>query len=122
MFVKLGHVPKRVFLIDQKARLFAVQACALGATRVLINPISQANLLAELMDTDHSRASSKLALDNSHEVATVRATAIASMFSAVLSGKPIDVGSAKRAGGKIADNVAEHGLSSWRHQLIDRCR
>jgi putative nucleotidyltransferase with HDIG domain len=113
MFGKLGHVRKRVFLVDQKARLFAVQAYALGATRVLVNPISQAHLLAELRDTDHSRTSSNAASDNSHEVATVGATAIASMFSAVLSGGPIDVGSAKGAGGKIADNIAEHGLSSW---------
>jgi putative nucleotidyltransferase with HDIG domain len=113
MFGKLGQVRKRVFLVDQKARLFAVQAYALGATRVLVNPVSQANLLAVLRDTDHSRASSNAASDNSHEVAAVGATAIASMFSAVLSGGPIDVGSAKGAGGKIADNIAEHGLSGW---------
>jgi putative nucleotidyltransferase with HDIG domain len=113
MFGKLGQVRKRVFLVDQKARLFAVQAYALGATRVLVNPVSQANLLAELRDTDHARTNSNAASDNSHEVATVGATAIASMFSGVLSGGPIDVGSAKGAGGKIADNIAEHGLSSW---------
>jgi hypothetical protein len=49
-FGKLTHVRKRIFLIDQKARLFTVQAHALGATRVLINPVSQADLLASLAD------------------------------------------------------------------------
>jgi putative nucleotidyltransferase with HDIG domain len=113
LFVKLGHVRKRVFLIDQKARLFAVQAYALGATRVLINPISQANLLNELRNTDYSKTSSNAASLDSCDVATAGATAIASMFSATLSGKSIDVGSAKAAGGKIADTIAENGLSNW---------
>jgi putative nucleotidyltransferase with HDIG domain len=113
MFGKLGHVRKRVFLIDKKARLFAVQAYALGATRVLINPIDQANLLAALSDADHSRTGSNPASQNSLEVATDGAAAIASMFSAALSGQPMDVASAKVAGGKIADDIAEHGLSSW---------
>ena len=31
VFGKLGHVRKRIFLIDQKARLFTVQAYALGS-------------------------------------------------------------------------------------------
>ena len=35
-FGRLSHVRKRIFLIDQKARLFIFQAIALGATRVLI--------------------------------------------------------------------------------------
>jgi hypothetical protein len=112
MFGKLSHVRKRIFLIDQKARLFAVQAYALGATRVLVNP-SQASLLAELRHLDHSKADPNVDARGSQEVATAGATAIASMFSAVLSGKPIDVGSAKGAGDKIADNIAEHGLSNW---------
>ena len=35
------------------------------------------------------------------------------MFSAVISGSPIDVKGAKRAGSGIADSIAEHGLSEW---------
>lgn len=112
MFGKLGHVRKRIFVVDQKARLFAVQAYALGATRVLINP-NEANLRAELRDPDHSRASPNLDSHGSQEVATAGATAIASMFSDVLSGKPIDVAGAKGAGSRIADNIAEHGLANW---------
>jgi putative nucleotidyltransferase with HDIG domain len=113
MFGKLSHVRKRIILIDQKARLFTVQAYALGATRVLNSPISQVNLLAELTDSYLSRTASSEATCSGQGVATVGATAIASMFSAVLSGKPIDVGSAKVAGSRIADNIAEDGLSSW---------
>lgn len=35
------------------------------------------------------------------------------MFSAVISGSPIDVTAARRAGGKIADSIAEDGLADW---------
>ena len=110
---RLSHVRKRIFLIDQKARLFTVQAYALGATRVLINPVNQANLLAQLADSTPCETGSIDALHGASETATAGAIAIGSMFSAVLSGKPVDVRTAKGAGSRIADNIAEDGLSSW---------
>jgi putative nucleotidyltransferase with HDIG domain len=113
MVGRLAHASKRIFLIDQKARLFMVQAYALGATRVLVNPVNQAKLLAELADRTDRPAASKEALLGSGEVAKTGAAAIASMFSDVLAGRPIDVSSAKAAGSKIADSIAEDGLRSW---------
>ena len=112
-FGKLGHVRKRVFLIDQNERLFTVQAYALGATRVLVNPINQKNLLAQLADSDAGETPSNGALLGTREAATEGAIAIGSMFSAVLSRKPVDVRGAKGAGSRIADSIAEDGLSSW---------
>ncbi|QWG13702.1 HD domain-containing protein [Bradyrhizobium sediminis] len=113
MFGKSSHVRRRIFVIDQKARLFSVQAYALGATRVLVNPVNQASLLAALVDTNPSRTISTEALPGACEAATAGATALSSMFSAVLSGKAIDIRGAKGAAGKIADSIAEDGLSSW---------
>jgi putative nucleotidyltransferase with HDIG domain len=113
VFGKLSHVGKRIFLIDQKARLFTVQAYALGATRVLINPVNQADLLAQLADSTACETGSIDALHGANEAATAGAIAIGSMFSAVLSGKPIELRHAKDAGSRIADNIAENGLSSW---------
>jgi len=112
-FGNLGHVRKRIFIIDQKARLFTVQAYALGATRVLVNPVNQAGLLAALVDSNPARTISTESLPCVRKAATAGATALASMFSAVLSGKAIDVSSAKVAGNQIADSIAEDGLSSW---------
>jgi putative nucleotidyltransferase with HDIG domain len=112
-FGKLGHVRKRIFLIDQNERLFTVQAYALGATRVLINPVKQANLLAQLADRKTSEVRPNDALQGAREAATAGAIAIGSMFSAVLSGKPVDVRGAKGAASRIADSIAEDGLSSW---------
>src|ERR1700737_565781 len=110
---RLSHIRKRIFLIDQNTRLFIVQAYALGATRVLTSPVNRANLFAELADSNHSETTSIEALHGTHQAATLGATTIVSMFSSVLSRKPIDVGSAKGAGSRIADNIAEDGLSSW---------
>src|ERR1700736_1431936 len=113
MFGKLGHVPKRIFLIDQKERLFTVQAYALGATRVIINPVRRANLLAQLADRNPSETHPNDALQGAREAAAAGAIAIGAMFSAVLSGKPIAVPGAKGAAGGIALSIAEDGLSSW---------
>ncbi len=113
MLGKFGHVRKLIFVLDHKARLFTVQAYALGATRVLINPVNQANLLAALVDSNHSRTVSIEVLPGAREAATAGATTLASMFSAVSSGKAIDIRGAKGAGNKIADSIAEDGLSSW---------
>jgi putative nucleotidyltransferase with HDIG domain len=112
-FAKLSQVRKRVFLLDQKSRLFVVQAYALGATHVLTNPVDPARLLAVLTDWDQAEAGANPVLQGSQEVASAGAVAIASMFSAVLSGKPVDIGGTKGAAGKIADNIAEDGLSNW---------
>jgi putative nucleotidyltransferase with HDIG domain len=112
-FAKLSHVRKRIVLLDQKARLFVVQAYALGATSVLTNPVSQTKLLAALADPDQPETGTAPPLQGAQEAANAGAVAIASMFSAVLSGKPVDVAGAKGAAGKIADNIAEDGLSGW---------
>jgi putative nucleotidyltransferase with HDIG domain len=112
-FGKLGHIRKRIFLVDQNARLYTVQAYALGATHVLVNPVSQAKLLAELADQSPHQAPSNEAFPAAREAATAGAIAIGSMFSAVLTGKSVDIRGAKDAARKITDGVAEDGLSSW---------
>ncbi len=113
LFQTLGYVRKRIFLLDQNERLFTVQAYALGATRALVNPVNQARLLAELGDKTHPETNLNEVLQGVREAATTGAAAIASMFSAVLTGAPIDVAGAKGAGSRIADSIAEHGLCSW---------
>jgi putative nucleotidyltransferase with HDIG domain len=113
MFGKLTHIRKRIFIVDQKTRLFTVQAYALGATRVLVNPVSQSCLLAELADRSRPETNLNEVLPAAREAASAGAAAIASMFSDALTGNPIDVGSAKGAAGRIADSIAEDGLCGW---------
>jgi putative nucleotidyltransferase with HDIG domain len=110
---KLARIPRRIFLIDRKERLSIVQAYALGATHVLAYPVSQVQLLAKLANCDTSAMSSGETMSGGQEAASTAAASIGSMFSAVLSGSPVDIGGAKRAGGKIAESIAENGLSDW---------
>jgi putative nucleotidyltransferase with HDIG domain len=110
---RLKHVRKRVFIIDQKERLFAAQAYALGATHVLVNPVGKKSLIATLADPGAPLAPVAPATGDAREVASGGAAAIASMFSSVLTGGTIDVAAAKSAAGRIADSIAEDGLSNW---------
>jgi putative nucleotidyltransferase with HDIG domain len=112
-FAKLTHIRKRIFLVDQNAHLFIVQAYALGATRVLGASVDQANLLAQLADSGLPGSRPNDALHGAREAAAAGAIAIGSMFSAVLARKAIDVTGAKGAANGIADSIAESGLSSW---------
>jgi putative nucleotidyltransferase with HDIG domain len=113
VFGKITHIRKRIFVIDHKARLFTVQAYALGATKVLVNPVDQESLLAQLSGGPGGETGPDDASHGAGKAAAAGAIAIGSMFSAVLSGKPIDIRGAKDAGRGIADNIAEDGLSSW---------
>jgi putative nucleotidyltransferase with HDIG domain len=112
-FGKFTHMRKRIFLTDQKARLFTVQAYALGATHVFVNSVDQATLLAQFAVAGLGEPNPNDALNGAGEAAATGAIAIGSMFSAVLSGKPIDVRGAKGAARGIADSIAEDGLSGW---------
>jgi putative nucleotidyltransferase with HDIG domain len=110
---EINRVPKRIFLIDQSTRLAIVQAYALGATHVLPNPVSKVQLLRRLADSDTSTIVQCEPSSAVQEAASAGAASIASMFSAVLGGTPVDVAGAKLAGSKIADSIAEDGLSNW---------
>jgi putative nucleotidyltransferase with HDIG domain len=110
---EINRVPKRIFLIDQSTRLAIVQAYALGATHVLPNPVSQVQLLKKLADSDASTIVQGEPASGVQEAASTGAASIASMFSAVLGGTPVDIAGAKNAGSKIADSIAEDGLSNW---------
>ena len=109
---KLMRAPRRIFLIDGRGRLALVQAYALGATHVLTNPVSQVQLLAKLADGATAISSGEPG-STAREAASTGAASIAAIFSAVMSGAPVDVAGAKGAGGKIAETIAENGLSDW---------
>jgi putative nucleotidyltransferase with HDIG domain len=69
--------------------------------------------LAKLAGIARPKSGAEDALKGSREAATTAAAAITSMFSAVLTGKPIDVGSTNDAGSRIVDSLTEDGLSRW---------
>ncbi len=110
---KLNGVRRRLFLVDQETRLSIAQAYALGATHVLPGSVTPPRLLAELSDSKLSPIEAGECRLGGRNAAAAGAASIASMFRAVLSGGPVDVEGTRDAGQKIADSIAEHGLSDW---------
>jgi putative nucleotidyltransferase with HDIG domain len=104
---------RKIFVVDQKARLDAAQAYALGATHVLFNPVYQRSLLAALADSSKSQGLAAGAGQGAHEAASEGAACIASMFSLVSSGQQVDAADAKHVAGKISDAIGEAGFSHW---------
>ncbi|MET4799247.1 HD domain-containing phosphohydrolase [Bradyrhizobium sp. LB11.1] len=107
---KMAKAQKRIFLVEHNSHASVSQAYALGATLVLPGTMNRIKLLAALADEADAAPSNKSQPDNAVETA---ATAIASMFTAVTTGEPLDVDGTKDAGRKIAERITEHGLSEW---------
>ena len=78
-----------------------------------MHPVSQVQLLNRLADGASQSVSPRKPGSGSEEAASAGAASIASMFAAVMSGSPLDVAGARSAGRKIADSIAETGLSNW---------
>ncbi|WP_295848035.1 HD domain-containing phosphohydrolase [Tardiphaga sp.] len=104
---------KRIFILEQTARLFVVQAYALGATKVLFSPVRENELYGALIGAEPEALPDNGPWEGTRGAASAGAEAMQSMFSAVLAGRPIDTVAAMIAAGKMADNVAEDGLTSW---------
>ena len=109
----LSTVRKRIFLVDETAHLSISQAYALGATQVLLGPLNHARLLAELTDCMSVDTPSPADARDTRATAAAGETALASIFTAVATGMPVDAEGAKNAASRIADSVAEYGLSDW---------
>src|SRR5882724_6976012 len=107
--------PRIIFAIDQKVRLLAAQAYALGATHVLSRPVYQPSLLAALHGSGKSKALSEDDDDQggARGAASEGAASLASMFSAVSSGQQVDAAEAKLVASRISDTIAEDGFSRW---------
>jgi putative nucleotidyltransferase with HDIG domain len=104
---------RRIFVIDEKARLCAAQAYALGATHILFNPVYRRSLFAALTDSGKSKELSADTDQGARGAASKGAASFVSIFSAVSNGEPIDVAEAKRAAGRISDVIDEDGFSGW---------
>ncbi len=104
---------RRVFVIDQKARLLEARAYALGATHAFFSPVNKRALLAALAKSNNSTEISGDVAQGLRGAASAGAASLAAMFSAVLSGQQIDIEDGKNAAREIANSVAEDGFSNW---------
>ncbi|WP_027530823.1 HD-GYP domain-containing protein [Bradyrhizobium sp. WSM3983] len=110
---KLAKATKRIFLVEHSSHVCISQAYALGATLVLAGPLNKIKLLAALADPAEPALDSSGRSTQPDNAVETAATAIASMFTAVTMGEPLDVDGTKDAGRQIAERITEHGLSEW---------
>lgn len=103
---------KRIFLIESPAHVCVSQAYALGATLVLSGNLNAAKLL-QALSQGRRAASGQTEVGRDSEAVTAAAGAIASLFTAMTSGMPVDLVGAKQSGTSLADHIAEHGLTDW---------
>ena len=110
---KIRGANQRLFIVDNSARASVVQAYSLGASSVIPSPLDARSLQYKLAmlypdapDDVDTEPGQPPAMANS-------ATALASMFSAVLNGQPVNLIEAQQATAGIVDTVATHGLTTW---------
>jgi putative nucleotidyltransferase with HDIG domain len=107
---KTKNAERRIFILDRKHRILAVQATALTATHVLESPVSARVLLDALGEAAAPAIESR---QSTQDAAREGAESFASMFSAAQFGMSVDVADVRRAAGRIADDVIANGLSNW---------
>jgi putative nucleotidyltransferase with HDIG domain len=110
---RLAKATRRIFLLEHASHVGISQAYALGATLVLPGPVDRIRLLAALTEAAAPAHASSADTSQPDTAVETAATAIASMFTAVTHGSPLDVDGTKEAGRRIADRISEHGLSEW---------
>src|ERR1700761_3513858 len=114
ILASLSRVQKRIFLVENAGHLAVSQAYALGATSVLSSPVTPVKLLKEVDDQLAGDEDRPTADPGSSEAAAEGGeVALASMFSAIAAGMPIDIANIRNAGAQIAAAIEEHGLAQW---------
>jgi putative nucleotidyltransferase with HDIG domain len=110
---KLAQARKRIFLLEHTSHVGVSQAYALGATLVLPGTVNRIKLLAALAEPGVPASASATETGQPDNAVESAATAIASMFTSVTLGQPLDVDGTREAGRQIADRITQHGLSEW---------
>jgi putative nucleotidyltransferase with HDIG domain len=105
---------KVIFLADKESRLQEARAYALGATGIVHRPVDAQALLTKFRDDDATLATLPAAGEGELAPGVAAATdALQGIFSAALSGAPVNPTAVQRASDAIVDQLAAHGLSAW---------
>lgn len=107
----LQAVRKRIFLLESRAHLTNAQAYALGATLVL-DAAQAAGPLRAAIDA-HLGVASEAWRSAAGSAMAEGAGAFVAAFAAIAAGDPLDIAATRSAGSRIAEHVAEFGLSDW---------
>lgn len=109
---KAGKLRHKLFVVDKKSHSLMVQAHALEATGTVTRPLDRDELLGRLAALDNAARHVGLNPPPSTDLGN-SAAVFASMFSAILTGAPIEFADAKRATEQIINSVSQRGLTAW---------
>ena len=112
-FAKLTHARKRIFLIDQKARVYTAQAYALGATHVLANPVTRSEIVGGTRRPGSPRDRRERRLAWFRGGGGGRCDRYRLDVLRRAGRQAHRCRGAQSAGSRIADSIAEDGLTSW---------
>jgi len=105
---QLSSISEKLFVIHNQVRSMVAQAYALGATAVVSRPREIVWKLVQI-EVAEQAAQSKPGSSDTRD----SATALASMFTAVRSCKPVAVSDAENVTSQIIDSIAQNGLATW---------
>ena len=108
---ELSCIPEKLFVVHNDVRSMVSQAFALGATAVVSRP-REIVLNRAQIEVAHKAASKSALAVASPEIAD-SAAAFASMFSAIRSGRPMNLLDAEHATSQIISGIAQNGLGAW---------
>jgi putative nucleotidyltransferase with HDIG domain len=107
---KLRHIREKLFVVQNQVRPMVAQAYALGATAVVSRPREIVSRLAQI-EVAEKAAQGDLATISL--AITDTAAAFASTFSAIGSGKPMNLSDAENATSRVINSIAQNGLTAW---------
>lgn len=109
---ELSSIREKLFCVPKHIYHMVAQAYALGATAVVSRPREIVAKLAQIEVTEQAIQAGAAAAIASPEIAS-SAAAFTSMFSAIRTGKPINLSDADNATSQIINGIAQNGLGSW---------
>jgi putative nucleotidyltransferase with HDIG domain len=105
-----SHIHEKLFVVERHSHHLIAQAYALGATAVISRPREIASKLAQIEVAEKAARTGSAAASPR---ITGSAAAFASMFSAIQSGRPINLSDADNATSQIIADIEQDGLSAW---------
>jgi putative nucleotidyltransferase with HDIG domain len=103
-------IAEKLFVVERHVHHLTAQAYALGATAVVSRP---REIVSKLAQIEAAGEAAQSGFATASPEITGGAAALASMFSAIRRGKPINLSDADSATSQIISGIEQNGLGAW---------
>lgn len=104
------RIPEKLFVVERHIHHMVAQAYALGATAVVSRP---GEIVSKLARIEVAEKAAQYGFAVASPEITDSVAAFASMFSAIRSGKPVNLSDADNATSQIINGIEQNGLAAW---------